>query len=50
VRTGSAGTGLGLAIVAAIVRTHRGTLDVSAPAEGGLQVRVVLPVADALPA
>lgn len=37
------GSGLGLAIVASIVRAHDGTIDVAAPAEGGLQVRVALP-------
>ena len=44
VRTGHDGAGLGLAIVASIVRTHGGTLEVTPLAEGGLQVRVTLPV------
>jgi two-component system sensor histidine kinase VanS len=38
------GAGLGLAIVASIVRAHGGTLEVAPGAEGGLQVRVTLPV------
>jgi two-component system sensor histidine kinase VanS len=42
-RAAGDGSGLGLAIVASIVRAHRGDLDVSAPVEGGLQVRVALP-------
>ena len=37
------GAGLGLAIVASIVRAHDGTLEVTGPADGGLQVRVELP-------
>jgi hypothetical protein len=40
------GHGLGLSIVAAIVSTHRGTLRLSAPPEGGLKVVVELPAAD----
>jgi len=44
VRTGHDGAGLGLAIVASIVRTHGGTLELVPLAEGGLQVRVTLPV------
>jgi two-component system sensor histidine kinase VanS len=50
VRTGSDGAGLGLAIVASIVRAHAGTLEVSALAEGGLQVRVTLPAGASVPA
>lgn len=42
--TGPHGAGLGLTIVASIVRVHRGTLEVTARPEGGLQVRVALPV------
>jgi two-component system sensor histidine kinase VanS len=38
------GAGLGLAIVASIVRAHGGALEVAPGAEGGLQVRVTLPV------
>lgn len=37
------GSGLGLAIVASIVRAHEGSLEILAPADGGLQVRVTLP-------
>ena len=36
------GAGLGLAIVASIARAHGGSLEVSGPAEGGLQARVTL--------
>ncbi len=42
-RAAGDGSGLGLAIVASIVRVHRGDLDVTAPDEGGLHVRVALP-------
>lgn len=42
-RAAGDGSGLGLAIVASIVRAHRGDLSVTAPAEGGLHVRVTLP-------
>ncbi|MDD7929109.1 sensor histidine kinase [Microbacterium thalli] len=44
-RAGDPGVGLGLTIVAAIVRSHRGELEITAPASGGLDVRVVLPAA-----
>jgi signal transduction histidine kinase len=45
-RTGSDnGAGLGLSIVSAIAAAHRGTLDLSARAEGGLRVSVGLPLA-----
>ncbi len=40
---GVGGFGLGLSIVRSVVDAHRGTLDVSAPAEGGLVVRIALP-------
>ncbi|MFE1644662.1 sensor histidine kinase [Microbacterium sp. P01] len=39
---GHDGAGLGLTIVASIVRAHAGTLSVTAPASGGLHVRVDL--------
>jgi signal transduction histidine kinase len=38
------GTGLGLAIVRKIVNAHDGRIDVNAPASGGTQFRVTLPV------
>jgi two-component system nitrogen regulation sensor histidine kinase GlnL len=38
------GTGLGLAIVRKIVNAHDGRIDMSAPASGGTQFRVTLPV------
>ncbi|QXG76292.1 HAMP domain-containing histidine kinase [Modestobacter sp. L9-4] len=38
-----AGSGLGLAIVARVVDVHRGELQLSAPPEGGMSVRVVFP-------
>jgi signal transduction histidine kinase len=38
------GTGLGLAIVRKIVNAHDGRIDVHAPASGGTQFRVTLPV------
>jgi signal transduction histidine kinase len=41
------GVGLGLSIVDAIVNAHRGTMTIRAPNEGGLHVRVQLPIADA---
>jgi signal transduction histidine kinase len=45
-RTGSdKGAGLGLSIVAAIAAAHGGTLDLRARAEGGLRVRIELPLA-----
>jgi signal transduction histidine kinase len=37
------GFGLGLSIVASIARAHRGSIALSAPPEGGLEVRVRLP-------
>ena len=44
-RTGSHnGHGLGLSIVAAVVSAHDGRLELSARAEGGLRVQIVLPV------
>lgn len=50
-RTGSAatGTGLGLAIVAAIVRAHRGTVEVISERGAGATFRVTLPTAELLP-
>jgi signal transduction histidine kinase len=43
-RTGSdRGSGLGLSIVAAIAAAHRGTVELSARADGGLRVTVDLP-------
>ncbi|MEV4888581.1 ATP-binding protein [Nonomuraea sp. NPDC055795] len=42
-RASGDGLGLGLSIVAAIVEAHQGTLDLSAPPEGGLSVSVTLP-------
>jgi signal transduction histidine kinase len=44
---GAGGFGLGLSIVRSVVEAHGGVLDVSAPDEGGLAVRIELP---ALPA
>ena len=43
-RSGVRGTGLGLSIVRAVVATHHGTVDLTALAPGGLEVRVTLPV------
>jgi signal transduction histidine kinase len=40
---GAGGFGLGLSIVRSVVEAHRGTVEVSAPEEGGLAVRVELP-------
>lgn len=39
------GIGLGLSIVAAVVAAHHGTLELRARPEGGLRVRIELPVA-----
>ena len=41
--SGSAGTGLGLAIVRAIVKAHRGKVDVRSEAHAGARFRIVLP-------
>jgi two-component system phosphate regulon sensor histidine kinase PhoR len=41
--TGSPGTGLGLAIVRAIVRAHKGEVDVQAAAEHGASIRITRP-------
>jgi len=40
---GVGGFGLGLSIVRSVVEAHRGTVEVSAPAEGGLMVHIELP-------
>jgi two-component system sensor histidine kinase VanS len=40
---GAGGFGLGLSIVRSVVEAHRGTVEVSAPAEGGLTVQIELP-------
>jgi len=40
----SGGSGLGLAIARSIVRAHDGTITATAPADGGLNVRVSLPL------
>jgi hypothetical protein len=40
---GAGGFGLGLSIVRSVVNAHRGTLEVSAPEDGGLTVRIELP-------
>jgi signal transduction histidine kinase len=40
---GGAGFGLGLSIVRSVVDAHGGTLEVNAPASGGLEIHVVLP-------
>ena len=42
-RSGRGGSGLGLAIVRAIVRAHRGRVDMRARAEGGSEFRIRLP-------
>lgn len=45
-RHGGSGSGLGLSIVQAVVQAHGGTLAISAPATGGLDVEVRLPLVD----
>jgi len=40
---GSAGTGLGLAVVRAIVKAHRGRVDVRSEAQHGARFRITLP-------
>ena len=40
---GTGGFGLGLSIVRSVVEAHGGTLEVNAPASGGLEIHVVLP-------
>jgi signal transduction histidine kinase len=42
---GTGGFGLGLSIVRSVVEAHRGTLEVDAPASGGLEIRIELPAA-----
>jgi len=42
-RSGVRGTGLGLSIVRAVIAAHHGTVDLTAPTSGGLEVRVTLP-------
>ncbi|MCO8277702.1 HAMP domain-containing histidine kinase [Actinoplanes sp. TRM 88003] len=42
----SGGSGLGLAIARSIVRAHGGTITATAPADGGLHIRVDLPTTD----
>jgi signal transduction histidine kinase len=44
---GAGGFGLGLSIVRSVAQAHGGTIDVSAPDEGGLTVRIELPAASA---
>jgi signal transduction histidine kinase len=39
----SGGVGLGLSIVRSVVHAHHGTIEVIAPAAGGLQLRITLP-------
>ncbi len=45
-RTGARGSGLGLSIVRAVADAHGGTVHASARPDGGLEVEVVLPVAE----
>jgi two-component system, OmpR family, phosphate regulon sensor histidine kinase PhoR len=45
--TGSPGTGLGLAVVRAIVKAHKGKVDVRPEAPSGARFRIVLPRRDA---
>jgi signal transduction histidine kinase len=40
---GTGGFGLGLSIVRSVVEAHGGTLEIEAPASGGLEVRIELP-------
>jgi len=40
---GVGGFGLGLSIVRSVVEAHGGTLEINAPASGGLEIHVVLP-------
>ncbi len=47
-RTGG-GFGLGLSIVASVVKVHGGTVELTAPADGGLEVRVSLAAAPGAP-
>ncbi len=44
---GAGGFGLGLSIVRSVVDAHRGTIELSAPANGGLTVQIELPAAAA---
>jgi len=44
-RSGVRGIGLGLSIVRAVTAAHHGSVDLTAPAEGGLEVRITLPAA-----
>jgi signal transduction histidine kinase len=49
-RSSQVGLGLGLSIVNAIVGAHRGTMRLSARDQGGLHVRVQLPIVELAPA
>jgi len=40
---GAGGFGLGLSIVRSVVDAHGGTLEIQAPAAGGLEIHIVLP-------
>jgi signal transduction histidine kinase len=40
------GSGLGLSIVRSVVEAHRGQLETTAPASGGLEITVSLPIAE----